>query len=113
MPETLHSVMITDVVGLCKQVFPDGQYSDHDVRIRGWRYQDQIVGPLSTIQGVESSPLADIMHRVGVFLSKDGKYRQAEELLEKCYHIRSSVEGMDHPHSLRALTDLSLTRRHQ
>ena len=53
--------------------------------------------------------LAWILHRVGVFLREDGKYKQAEKLLANARDICNAINGSEDSNTLAIISDLAWT----
>ena len=99
------------VVKLCLDAFPEEilEITRSDCR----SYEEQVYMPLSKSPQIKSNTLALACGRVGLFLSYDGKYKQAEILCEKSYNTYCTIEGEEHPSTLAAMGHLASTYRNQ
>ena len=109
MPVDLFSDKEIELIGLCYAAFPGWHNWQTETLLRSRRYQDQVILPLLSIQGIQSQKLEDVLERVGVFLREDGKYQQARELLTKAVDIMNEIGGSDDPDTLRAMANLAST----
>ena len=101
MSADLFSDMEIELIGLCDAAFPPWHNWQTETLLRSRRYQDQVILPLLSIQGIQSQKLEDVLERVGVFLREDGKYQQARELLAKAVDIMNEIGGSNDPDTLR------------
>ncbi|HMD13746.1 MAG TPA: tetratricopeptide repeat protein, partial [Bacteroidota bacterium] len=87
----IFSIVTEDVIGLCESAFPYFDYNvDHELRLRGRRFRDQMIMPLLSIY-CNSREFGKILHRIGVFLRDDGNFQQAIELLAKAMDILEMI----------------------
>lgn len=114
IPQEVFSTTISAIVKLCNCAFPDSwEWTTHELRLQGCRYQDQVVMPLLSIEGISSVELGYILRRVGVFLSAEGKYQQATNLLAKAVDVIEATGGKDHPATVSAMAYLAVTYMYQ
>ena len=99
------------VAKLCLNAFPEevNEITRPDCR----SYEAQVYMPLSKIPQIKSNTLALSCDRIGLFLLRDGKYKQAEVLCEKSYNTHRTIEGERHPSTLTAMANLASTYRNQ
>jgi tetratricopeptide (TPR) repeat protein len=65
-------------------------------------------GFLSQIQALDSPDLATSLGRLGNLYRSQGRYGEAEPLLQKALKLHSSILGQDHPNVATSLNDLAV-----
>ena len=71
------------------------------------RFQTQIVGPLEVIMRLGTEDVAEILHRVAMFLYNDGKYYDIERFESKAIEIYIALFGQEDSRSLTAMNNLA------
>lgn len=79
--------MVSTVVSLCNAAFPPWHDWDQALLHRSRLYEDQVVGPVSDVPLIRHDSLGNLLSRLGLFLREDGKYQQANEVLERALKV--------------------------
>lgn len=107
LSEELFAGMQANAVRLCIYGFPEGDFQYHPTLVRCRRFYGQVVGLLSTIKDIQHAKLGCLLHRLGVFLVADGKFREAVIILERARSTMDKVLEKESPCILRTATDLA------
>jgi hypothetical protein len=96
-------------------VFPSGSPTDFPDEIRALcrRYQDQVLVPLLKSPDIPSDNLAQACDKVAVFLLADGKFKQAELLLNKALKILRNLHRDRHQTTLNVVDHLATAYYYQ
>ena len=107
MSPDIFLAMVETVIGLCNSAFPYFDYNvEHELRLRGRRFRDQMVMPLLSIHHNHSREFGKILHRIGVFLRDDGNFQEAIELLAKAMDILDMIGGSEDSNTLNSMAAL-------
>jgi tetratricopeptide (TPR) repeat protein len=107
MPRGRSSALEEIVIQICDSAFPETDYADNKARALKLRFQDQVTGPLFSIDGINPSQLGQVLVRVGKFLRDDRNSQQAVEILKRAVStLKKAHGGAEHPDTLNAMEDL-------
>jgi len=107
MPYESFNKMMDNAIRLCIASFPDGDFQHYPTLVQCRRFYGQLVIPLSSVKDVEFPKLGCLLHRLGVFLASDGKFRGAVDILKRAKNIMDVLLDTDDPRTLHATTDLA------
>lgn len=92
---------------LCISGFPEGDFQHHPTLMKCRRYYMQVIVTLSAIKDVKNPTLGCLLHRLGIFLAADGKFREAVHVLEWARDATEKILGKQNPYTLNISTDLA------
>src|SRR5205085_10237252 len=73
------------------------------------RYQAQVVGPVHAIMEVETEDIAEVLCRVGSFLSADGRYYDSEDFVCRAIKTYTLLFGPEDSRTLTSGNNLAVT----
>ena len=104
MPVDMFYDIEIELIRQCYAPFPRWHNWQTEALLRSRRYQDQMILPLLSIQGIPSQKL-DVLKWVGVFFRED---RWARQLLTKAVDITNEIGGSEHSNTLTSIVNLVL-----
>ena len=107
MTSELFSDVSVNAMELCISGFPEGDFQDHLKLMKCRRYYTQVMFPLSAVRDIDISTLGCLLHRLGVFLAADGKFRESVQILEWARDATQKTLGNENINTLIVATDLA------
>ena len=95
-------------ISLFLSAFPD---FEKDKRQICRRYQAQVLGPLLAVIELGTEDVANVLLRVGYFLSRDGKYYNGEQFEHKAVEMCTVLFGPEDNRTLLSMNNLASTYR--
>jgi tetratricopeptide (TPR) repeat protein len=111
MNENDYSTWSSTVIKMCDLAFPVEATKENRLLCR--RYQGQVAAPLLSLVGLQKIEVAEIMHRVGVFMTDEGKLKDGERLCYEAVKICSHLMGSDDLKTINMSVSLALNYRKQ
>ena len=97
-----------DVIELCYSAFPTS-WESNETRELGRKFQNQVMEPAVEAANIPSERAGITLGRIGDFLRKDGKWKDAQRLNEDSCKILQTLLGNEHQDTLTSMENLALT----